>query len=140
MTDPDAPTREDPTNGEYCHWIATGLTLELLQRTTVSSGSQAVLGSSSGAQIAGPMKDLLPYRPPGPPKKTGYHRYVLVLLKSASKLPPQQGSGIEKALTPPSDRPRWGNAKPRQGVRQWAAKEGLEVVGANFFFSQNDEQ
>ena len=63
---------------------------------------------------------------PAPPKGTGPHRYVFVLLH-----------GDPSKLTPPPERKNWGTGKARHGVKQWAAKEGLDVVGANFFYAEN---
>lgn len=66
---------------------------------------------------------------PGPPPKTGYHRYIFVVL-----------AGDISNLTAPTDRQHWGTGKVRHGVRDWAEKEGLRVVGANYFVEQNEEQ
>lgn len=69
------------------------------------------------------------YFPPSPPKKTGPHRYVFVLLE-----------GDVTNLVPPKKRPHWGYGKERHGVRDWAEENNLTIVGANFFFSQNKKQ
>lgn len=74
------------------------------------------------------MSDIID-KPPGPPSKTGYHRYVFVLLE-----------GDNTNLTAPSEREHWGTGKERHGVRDWAKREGLEVVGANFFYARDKEQ
>lgn len=66
---------------------------------------------------------------PGPPSKTGYHRYVFVLL-----------AGDNTNLTAPSKRQHWGTDKTKHGVRDWAKKEGLEVIGANWFIEKNKKQ
>lgn len=68
-------------------------------------------------------------KPPGPPEKTGYHRYVFLLLE-----------GKNGNLKAPKDRQHWGTGKPRHGVRDWAKKEDLDVIGGNFFFEQNEKQ
>lgn len=59
---------------------------------------------------------------PGPPKGTGYHRYIFVLLE-----------GDNSNLTAPADRQHWGFEKEGHGVWHWAKEEGLDVVGANWF-------
>lgn len=69
------------------------------------------------------LKDVMPYKPPGPPKKTGKHRYVFVLLA------PANGTSEELHLTKPKTRQRWGTGKERHGVRDWAADNGLAVIG-----------
>jgi phosphatidylethanolamine-binding protein (PEBP) family uncharacterized protein len=68
-------------------------------------------------------------KPPGPPPKTGYHRYVFLLLE-----------GDNSNLTAPEDRQHWGTGKERHGVRDWAKREGLEVIGANYFVEKNKKQ
>ena len=70
-------------------------------------------------------------KPPSPPKKTGLHRYVFVLLE-----------GDNTNLTKPEDRKRWGAPVERKGygVREWADEEGLRVVGANFFYAKHKKQ
>jgi phosphatidylethanolamine-binding protein len=113
LTDPDAKSRDNPKWSEMCHWLITNLTTPLEQPL-------------SPAKEAGELKG---YKPPGPPPKTGAHRYVFVLL---------QGDATD--LKPPKDRQHWGYGKVRHGVRDWAAEYDLEVVGANFFFAQDEEQ
>jgi len=68
-------------------------------------------------------------KPPGPPPKTGYHRYVFLLLE-----------GDNSNLTAPEDRRHWGTGKKGHGVRDWAQKESLQVIGANFFYEENKKQ
>jgi phosphatidylethanolamine-binding protein len=64
MTDPDAPSRDDPKWSEMCHWIA------------------AVKRSKSGKAKA---HEVVEYKPPGPPKKTGKHRYVFTVWVAANR-------------------------------------------------------
>ncbi|KAI9746067.1 MAG: hypothetical protein M1818_000748 [Claussenomyces sp. TS43310] len=110
LTDPDAPSRKKPKWSEMCHWIAVG-------------------GRADGEQGS-----LVDYKPPGPPPGTGKHRYVFVLLK-----------GDTSSLTEPSDRQHWGFGKPggkkgrkTHGVQDWADREGLEIVGANWFEAEHE--
>jgi len=42
LTDPDAPSREDPKNSEFAHWIATNIPLSRLQHTMEPSTSPSV--------------------------------------------------------------------------------------------------
>ncbi|KAH6717740.1 putative carboxypeptidase Y inhibitor [Leptodontidium sp. MPI-SDFR-AT-0119] len=63
------------------------------------------------------------------PPKTGYHRYVFVVLE-----------GDTTNLTAPEERRHWGTGKVRHGVRDWAGQEGLRVVGANWFVEEDEEQ
>lgn len=66
---------------------------------------------------------------PGPPPKTGFHRYVFVLLE-----------GNNTNLEAPEERQYWGFGKEGHGVRDWAEKQGLDVVGANWFVQKNKKQ
>lgn len=119
ITDPDAPSRDNPEWSEFCHFIATGV--------EISSSESSVVRLSG-------LKDIVSYRPPGPPAKTGKHRYVFLLLA------PANGTSDSLNLSAPSDRKNWGTGKARHGVRDWADENGLEPVAANFIYAQNDEQ
>lgn len=120
ITDPDAPSRDDPKWGEMCHFIASGVKIP-------STDPSAVVRLSG-------LKDVMPYKPPGPPPKTGKHRYVFLLFA------PANGTTDPLNLTKPSDRKHWGADEPGHGVRDWAKDNGLEPVAANFVYAQNEEQ
>ncbi|KAI2616527.1 PEBP-like protein [Hypoxylon sp. NC1633] len=121
ITDPDAPSRENPEWSEFCHYIATGVSV------SSSSDSAAVVRFSG-------LTDIMPYKPPGPPAKTGKHRYVFLLFA------PANGTTDPLHLSKPDDRKHWGTGKERHGVRDWAKENGLEPVAANFVYAQNEEQ
>ncbi|PMD56527.1 PEBP-like protein [Hyaloscypha bicolor E] len=61
LTDPDAPSREDPKWSEMCHWIA-------IIPTSSQDGFENNLGDSADA------KELVKYKPPSPPTETGYQK------------------------------------------------------------------
>ena len=111
LTDPDAKSRSKPKKSEMCHWILTNLTTPVYVPTKAKTG------------------ELVEYLPPSPPKKTGKHRYIFVLLE-----------GKTTDLVAPKKRPHWGYGKMRHGVRDWAEENDLEVVGANFFYAANKKQ
>lgn len=113
LTDPDAKSRDNPKWSEMCHWIVMNLT--------------APVTGATGASIK---SELVEYLPPTPPPKTGKHRYVFVLLEG------QQG----QALSAPKDRKHWGYGKKRHGVRDWAEENELSILGANFFFAEDEKQ
>ncbi|XXG98658.1 hypothetical protein Hte_004985 [Hypoxylon texense] len=121
ITDPDAPSRDNPEWSEFCHFIATGVDVS-------SSGT-----SDAVVKLAG-LQDIMPYKPPGPPPKTGKHRYVFLLFA------PANGTTDPLHLTKPEDRKHWGTGEERHGVRDWAKDNGLEPVAANFIYAQNEEQ
>lgn len=137
LTDPDAPSRDDPKWSEMCHWIA--------------SGKFAASGECSEATLA-QLHDVMPYKPPGPPEKTGKHRYVFLVFA------PANGTSDELHLSKPSDRQHWGGDEEGHGVRDWAKENGLvpvgeltqgwmrihssltECVAANFIYAQKKKQ
>lgn len=112
LTDPDAPSRENPKWAEMCHFIATGVAL------SSSSGGRCSMVELSD------LEDIIPYKAPGPPEKTGKHRYVFLVFA------PANGTTEPLNLTKPKDRQHWGTGKERHGVRDWAHENGLIPVGA----------
>lgn len=64
MTDPDAPSREDPQFREWHHWLVVNVPSYQVKKGKVLS---AYIGA-------------------GPPKDTGLHRYVLLVYKQKCKL------------------------------------------------------
>lgn len=125
LTDPDAPSRRNPKWSEMCHWIAA---LSTPVTSPSVSSSSVSFEMPQYMEIGSPM-DILPYKAPGPPPQTGYHRYVFLLF-----------SGDNSNLTVPTDRKNWGMGKKGKGVKQWAKSQGLQVVGANFFYARHKEQ
>ncbi|KAH6867575.1 carboxypeptidase Y inhibitor [Thelonectria olida] len=117
LTDPDAPSRDNPKWSEFCHWIATGVSL-----------------SSSSEDSGHHLQDIIKYKPPGPPPKTGKHRYVFLVFVLAN------GTTDKLHLTKPEGRKHWGSDHTGHGVREWAHENGLIPVAANFIYAQNDEQ
>jgi len=107
LTDPDAPSRKNPKWGEMCHWIA---------------GVKSVRPEEFEVEDT----DIIEYKAPAPPEKTGHHRYVFILLE-----------GVNTNLTAPNDRKHWGHEKAGHGVRDWSKQEGLNVIGGNFFYARH---
>lgn len=68
MTDPDAPSRAQPTMREWRHWVVANI-----QNNDVSHGNV-----------------LTPYMGPSPPAGTGAHRYAFLLFRQQSRLPTTQ--------------------------------------------------
>lgn len=113
LTDPDAPSRDDPKWSEFCHWIAT-------------APAPQVGAAGDPVQLKA-LSDVIEYKPPGPPEKTGKHRYVFLAFVAAN--------GTEEVLHPsqPSARKHWGyDGDEVRGVRQWAGENGLVPVGELF--------
>lgn len=107
LTDPDARSRDNPDWSEMCHWIATEVPL--------TPTGQLDTGRT--------WKDVMPYKAPDPPPKTGKHRYVFAALS------PKNGTHETLYLSKPSDRQHWGFGKVRTGLREWAEENGLVVIG-----------
>ncbi|EPS40871.1 hypothetical protein H072_5232 [Dactylellina haptotyla CBS 200.50] len=113
LTDPDAVSRDNPKWAEFCHWLVTDIK------------------PRSGPLDIKDAKELVEYMGPAPPEETGKHRYVLLFFKNGKEKP--------KAL---EGRKKWGfeDKEPRIGARYYAKKYDLTLVGANFFFCQNEKQ
>ncbi|ORY58708.1 phosphatidylethanolamine-binding protein [Pseudomassariella vexata] len=122
LTDPDAPSRDNPKWAEMCHFIASGFA------TTLSSDD-----SCSSLELTN-LTDIMPYKAPGPPPKTGKHRYVFLVFA------PANSTTSPLNLTKPEDRQHWGTGKQRHGVRDWAHENDLVPVAANFVYAQNKKQ
>lgn len=134
LTDPDAPSYHDNKWSEFCHWIATG---RVVVTPRPPRGQQQGGGDGDGGcpqlSLTG-LKDVVPYRPPGPPEKTGRHRYVFFAFT------PVNATTLPLNVTKPGERKRWGTGKPGSGVREWAEENSLAPIAANFIFAQNDKQ
>ncbi|KAK5944197.1 carboxypeptidase Y inhibitor [Knufia obscura] len=141
LTDPDALSRKHPVKSEMCHWIVTNLTsplggeeTEWPRLTDIFEKFEHLIEDEFDLELDGSIMGAKPgeletYQPPTPPKKTGPHRYVFVLLE-----------GDASSLKAPKERPHWGYGKERHGVRDWSKENDLKVVGANFFFAQHKKQ
>lgn len=129
VTDPDAPSHENPEWSEVCHFLA-------YYHLGSNSGSHQDSKSDAAHLIRlSKSKDtLMPYKPPGPPPKTGKHRYVFVALL------PTNRTTHPLHLHKPSERFRWGFNQTRVGLRRWAVEHGLSVVAANFIYAENVAQ
>ncbi|KAF9045780.1 PEBP-like protein, partial [Hymenopellis radicata] len=120
MTDPDAPSRAEPKYRQFRHWVITGL-------------KSPALGSSETANLVAvkTKPSTTPYRPPGPPPGTGYHRYTFILFEE-----PAGG------LTIPEGAVEHGAELEQR--RKWSAfefgkKYGLTLVGANYFLVKSKD-
>ncbi|MCJ1449823.1 hypothetical protein MMC28_000151 [Mycoblastus sanguinarius] len=134
LTDPDATSRSDPVKAQMCHWIATNISLPFSPPGTFKTVNSRSSFDSEAEFRGSDIQEVMPYLPPTPPPKTGYHRYLFVLLAPATD------HDAAREPQKPKDRPRWGYAEIGSGVREWAEDNGLVAVGANFFYSQNKKQ
>ena len=120
MSDPDAPSRDNPEWSEICHWIATDVELT---KPDDDDDDNDETSQSSAFQSRRTVLDVIPYKPPGPPPKTGKHRYVFVALA------PKNHTTDSLSLSKPGDRQHWGYKHERNGLRIWAEENGLGVIG-----------
>lgn len=131
MTDPDAPSRTDKTYSEYLHYLVTGLRLKEPSAEDPTADIASRLDLSSG-------QTRIPYMGPGPPPKTGKHRYVFVLLREPAAGPKYLSASAFQGGD--NDRPCWGTGIPGAGLKDFAKKNGLVPVAINFYYAQNDTQ
>jgi len=113
MTDPDAPSREDPKYGQWRHWLVTGVQLP--------AGTESV--SALKSKVA-----ETPYYPPAPPPGSGYHRYVFLLF--------QEPSGGINLSADAVERKGDFEARPKWNALTFAENYGLKLVGINYFMTQ----
>ncbi|KAJ4319462.1 hypothetical protein N0V94_003886 [Neodidymelliopsis sp. IMI 364377] len=132
LTDPDAPSRENPEWSEMCHWIATNVSVAT-KTFSILPLPEFGLTEETIEEQSNP-DDIIEYKPPGPPPKTGRHRYVFLVFA------PKNGTTEPLHLSKPKDRQHWGTGEEGGGVRDWAEKNGLVPVAANFIQSKNKEQ
>jgi phosphatidylethanolamine-binding protein (PEBP) family uncharacterized protein len=130
LTDPDAPSRDNPEWSEMCHWIAANVSIST---NTVSILPIPFFGANQHGRKSGP-DDVIEYKPPGPPPKTGKHRYVFLVFA------PKNGTTEPLHLSKPKDRQHWGIGEERGGVKDWAQDNELVPVAANFIYSKNKKQ
>lgn len=64
MFDPDAPSRTNPANRNWLHWLITNIYEDKL----------------------GTGETIMNYQPPSPPYKSGNHRYVFILLEQTNRI------------------------------------------------------
>lgn len=114
ITDPDAPSRTDNKWGEICHYVATGIKFESLQGGIVSDKGVG----------------RMPYVGPGPPKDTGLHRYIFMVLKEPKG---------KTEFTEIKNYVSWGYGIAGAGIDRWSKENNLELLAINFFFAQNEE-
>jgi phosphatidylethanolamine-binding protein (PEBP) family uncharacterized protein len=131
LTDPDAPSRDNPKWSEMCHWIATNLSVSEKTFTILPLPEYDLTSAPNDA--SGP-DDVVEYKPPGPPPKTGKHRYVFLVFS------PKNGTTETLHLSKPKERQHWGTGKDEGGVRDWAEENELVPVAANFIYSKNKKQ
>ncbi|CAG2177760.1 unnamed protein product, partial [Oppiella nova] len=77
MTDPDAPSREDPMFGQYKHWLVINI-----------PGNDVAKG-----------RTLAEYKGSGPPQGTGLHRYIFLVYKQPDIMNSTEATVASDSLT-----------------------------------------
>jgi len=114
MTDPDAPSRENPKFREWHHWLVGNI-----PGSDVSKGEDLSKGEILSEYIGS-----------GPPQDTGLHRYVFLLYKQPGKL-----TFDEKRLTN-----RSGDNRGKFSIRNFAKKYNLgNPVAGNMYQAEFDD-
>ncbi|KAG0696767.1 phosphatidylethanolamine-binding protein [Suillus ampliporus] len=116
MTDPDAPSRENPKFSQWRHWVVTGV--------KPPPASEAVETGNFVAHLTKPV--VTPYCPPSPPAGSGKHRYVLLLFQEPNA-----------DFSVPANAPERDNKfvnRRNWDVARFAKKYGLKPVGVNYFY------
>ena len=70
MTDPDAPSRKDPTNADWLHWMVVDI--------KGLPNSEQIKSQNLGGKM------MIPYEGPSPPKGSGEHRYFTTIWKQSA--------------------------------------------------------
>jgi phosphatidylethanolamine-binding protein (PEBP) family uncharacterized protein len=130
LTDPDAPSRDNPKWSEMCHWIAANVSLSSKTYSILPLPKHKLTYVNANSSP----DDVMPYKAPGPPPKTGKHRYVFLVFA------PRNGTAEPLRLSKPKERQHWGTGDERGGVRDWAERNGLVAVGAEFLYAENEKQ
>lgn len=80
MTDPDAPSANNPVNKDWLHWMA----VDIPASSDIDYSTHSIMNG----------KTILEYTPPAPPPGSGPHRYITRLWEQKSPMgsfiPPQR--------------------------------------------------
>ncbi|KAJ6483210.1 PEBP-like protein [Mycena sanguinolenta] len=114
MFDPDAPSAAQPTSSQFRHWVITGL-------TPTGDPTAPALQTTPAANA---------YRPPGPPKGSGIHRYTFALFREPPNFSlPEGASELDPSI---EARRRWDAVK-------FGERNGLLLVGAAFHLVRGED-
>jgi len=125
MVDPDAPSRKEPENGPFRHWVLSGLKPPTPGEIEVAASTEREILSSDPDPLSAQTSNvpISQYTPPQPPQGSGPHRYVFLLFseKDGGYDVPENAVELDH-----NNRKRWD-------AMAFAKKYGLTLVGANFF-------
>nr|CAD7429483.1 unnamed protein product [Timema monikensis] len=113
LTDPDVPSRKDPVEGEWIHWLVVNI-----------PGRDLALGDISKGEV------LTEYVGSAPPEGSGYHRYAILAYKQSGELE-FNGKKIDNTMA--KERYRF---KTRMFVDKYNLKE---LSAGNFYQAKYDD-
>lgn len=121
FTDPDAPSRTDKKWSEYCHFIATNLSIN--SSSPANTENFKVIDDSK-------MDILVDYQGPAPPKGSGLHRYIWLLYEGV--VTKQDVAKVKE------NRINWGYGTPATGVEKFVQETNLgPLVAVNYFLAES---
>ena len=80
MTDPDVPSRRNPTRREFVHWMRVNIPGSELRGGTDEGEEEGRVLVAGGAEDA-LGEEVYQYVGAGPPPNTGLHRYVFLVYR-----------------------------------------------------------
>ncbi|KAI1354605.1 phosphatidylethanolamine-binding protein [Xylaria sp. FL0043] len=108
LTDPDAPTPDDPKFAFWRHWVVSGL--------------------RGGVDVAASSSDLTAYLGPGPKDDSKPHRYLFLLYREP------EGLSLSKEDVGGEEFVQRRSFKPAE----FAERHGLRLVGVNWMYCAGD--
>lgn len=128
LTDPDVPSRRNPTRREFMHWLRVnvpGDSDSATGRVMIPGGGEIAAGGGGGAEGGG--QDLYTYVGAGPPPNTGLHRYFFLVYKQGGEVDASAKVGMT------------GVGRAGFKTNQWASSKGLgQPVGWCMFEAEYD--
>jgi phosphatidylethanolamine-binding protein (PEBP) family uncharacterized protein len=119
LTDPDAPSRKDPKNREWCHWVVVNIPANSLSvSVSVSDGDTLVM-----------------FVPSAPPKHSGLHRYTYLVYKQPNRMDTSKEHIITNKSGGIIGRPNWS---AKQFVNKHFGGQA-ELISGNFYQAEYDD-
>ncbi|KAK4694398.1 hypothetical protein P7C70_g8740, partial [Phenoliferia sp. Uapishka_3] len=113
--DPDAPSKVDQKWGPVRHWVQGGVRV-------------------GGGKVVVERGAVMGYKGPGPPPKTGLHRYIFAIYRDT--LP----GGVKPLEEQKTFKDNELQSRLNWPFAEFVKENGLELLGMNFFEAQNSEQ
>ncbi|XP_063241743.1 protein D2-like [Bacillus rossius redtenbacheri] len=113
FVDPDVPSRKNPEQGQWLHWLVVNIPGSSFQDGDVSAGHT-----------------MAEYISSAPPEGSGLHRYVFLLYKQVGPIEPKEN--VVTATT--------ARGRPKFDIRTYAREYNLgDPLSGNFYQAQYDD-